>query len=49
MEPHISVLETTDVEKVNMLMASNEWCQPRLIRKPDGSDVYSLIRKKVKK
>lgn len=45
METEKFVIETEDLEKVNMLMASGEWNQPKQIRKSNGQDVYSLIRK----
>lgn len=39
----LAVIETDDVNLVNTLVASNDYCQPRLRH---TKDVYSLIRRK---
>lgn len=39
----LAVIETEDVNLVNTLVASQEYCQPRL---RNSKDVYSLIRRK---
>ncbi len=39
----LPVIETDDVDLVNVLLLSQDFCQPRL---RNSKDVYSLIRRK---